>query len=556
MSTVNTPPGAASYPLRIDGELDPNTSRALWLVKWLLAIPHYVVLAFLGIAFSFLTFLAFFAILFTGRYPRVIFDFNVGVLRWGWRVTFYAYGVLGTDRYPPFSLHDVPDYPAHLDVDYPERLSRGLVLVKWWLLAIPHFLVLSAILGGATLAVGDDMGASSWSPGLLPVLVLVAAICLLFTKRYPPRLFDLVVGLERWSTRVTAYVTLMTDRYPPFALDQGGRDPGTPGTPGTQPPAAGATAPGAPVTGTATPETPGQETAAQETRAAWSPPPASPGPAASTPPPAPELAAVPVPAPAPAPAQGPAPTPAPGSAAKTGWSAGRVVTMTIGATLVAVSLWFLAAATVVGVVDVGAKDRDGYFMSDAEQLSTQTSAIISRSVDLHEGWSGDDLPDLLTGDVRVTAEPGSGTELFLGLARTRDVEAYLAGVDHVVLTDLDDDGRPEYRTRTGSGTGVTPPGDQDFWTVQDSGTGKLSVDWRPTEGEWTYVVMNADGSPDVRSDVAVGAELPIIGGLAAVLAVTGLVLLLIGLVLVVIALRSASKHRRKMASATPPSGRG
>ena len=202
------------YPLRLEGRLEEPLSRWLWLVKWLLLIPHFVVLVFLWIAFFFVTVVAFFAILFTRRYPRGLFDFNVGVLRWSWRVSFYGYRALGTDRYPPFSLREQPGDVATLQVDYPEKLSRGLVLVKWWLLAIPHYVVVAILAGGAHMGSG----------GLILLLVIVAGVILLFTRRYPRELFDLVVGFDRWVFRVVAYAALMTDRYPPFRLDQGGTE--------------------------------------------------------------------------------------------------------------------------------------------------------------------------------------------------------------------------------------------------------------------------------------------------------------------------------------------
>ncbi|MFB7373073.1 DUF4389 domain-containing protein [Streptomyces sp. NPDC056222] len=207
-----------SYPpVTVTARLDTPLSRWLWLVKWLLVIPHWIVLIFLWIAFLIVTVIAFFAILFTERYPRPLFDFNLGVLRWSWRVSYYSYSALGTDRYPPFSLGPEPDYPARLDIAYPERLSRGLVLVKWWLLAIPHYLVIAIFAGG--------MRASWWSGGLITLLTLFAAIALAFTGRYPRDLFVLVVGLNRWVLRVAAYAGLMTDAYPPFRLDQGGEEP-------------------------------------------------------------------------------------------------------------------------------------------------------------------------------------------------------------------------------------------------------------------------------------------------------------------------------------------
>jgi hypothetical protein len=215
------------YPLQIEGELDRHLSRWLWLVKWLLVIPHVIVLVFLWIAFIALWLVALVAILFTGRYPRAIFDFNVGVLRWSWRVGFYSYSALGTDRYPPFTLADVPDYPARLDVEYPQELSRGLALVKWWLLALPHYLIVGVFAGGAWAGVNaaSDSGAWTSGGGLIGLLVCIAGIVLLFTGRYPQAIFDFLMGMNRWVYRVAAYAALMTDTYPPFRLDMGDHEP-------------------------------------------------------------------------------------------------------------------------------------------------------------------------------------------------------------------------------------------------------------------------------------------------------------------------------------------
>jgi hypothetical protein len=194
-----------TYPVTLRGELTTPLSRWLWLVKLLLIVPHIIVLCFLGFVSCFLTLYAFFSILFSGKYPKGVFDFNVGVMRWGWRVGFYSCSALGTDKYPPFSLDPDPNYPADLDVQYPEKLVNWKVLVKWFL-AIPHLFIVGIFNGGRCL-------------GLIGVLVIINAVVLLFTGNMIDDIFKLVIGLNRWSNRVFAYVFLMRDEYPPFRLD-------------------------------------------------------------------------------------------------------------------------------------------------------------------------------------------------------------------------------------------------------------------------------------------------------------------------------------------------
>jgi hypothetical protein len=196
MSAEATVAAAPGYPLRFDVEYPEGLSRWLIFVKWLLAIPHFIILWALTYAAEVVTFIAFFAILFTRRYPRGLFDFVVNVNRWSTNVL--AYTGLFRDEYPPFSW-EPGQYAVTYEVDYPEELNRWLPLIKW-LLAIPHVIVLLFLFIAASVA---------W---------VIAWFAILFTGRFPRGLFDFIVGVLRWQYRVNAYAYLMRDEYPPFSL--------------------------------------------------------------------------------------------------------------------------------------------------------------------------------------------------------------------------------------------------------------------------------------------------------------------------------------------------
>lgn len=194
------PPQPASYPVRVEAERQDEYVRFLPLIKWLLAFPHFIVLAVLFIGVLFVHLIAFFAVIFTRTYPRGLFDYVVGVYRWGWRVT--AYVQFLRDEYPPFSLADDPDYPAHLDIDYPENgIDRWRPLVSW-LLIIPFVIVVWLIMIIARVA------------------TFIALLTILFTKEIPSGIFHFIVVAQRWGMRGVAYGMFMTDRYPPFDFDE------------------------------------------------------------------------------------------------------------------------------------------------------------------------------------------------------------------------------------------------------------------------------------------------------------------------------------------------
>jgi len=468
-----------AYPVRVDGSLDGGLNRWLWLVKWVLVIPHLLILAFLWIAFVLLSIVAFFAIVFTGRYPRAIFDFNVGVLRWTWRVEFYAYGALGTDRYPPFTLADVPDYPAHLDVTYPEHLSRGLVLVKWWLLAIPHYIVVGFFVGGGTWLVTNAANDNTWTwgSGLVGLLVLVAAVVLLFTGRYPRPIFDLVLGMNRWTLRVAAYAALMVDQYPPFRLDMGGDDPGTtvlgppPGT--TQPAGPPSATPGA---------TPG-----------------------TTPPSAP-------------------------------WSAGRVITVVIGSLVALMSVAGLAVGGVMLWLDQTQRDSAGFVTSDRESVRTTAYALVSENMSIE---AGPGLPRRLIGDARVRVESANGGPVFVGVARSTDVRNYLNGVGYTTLQSFGP-GPTQYDDHAGTAPSTSPT-KLAIWRQQANGNGTQTIIWPVESGDWTIVVMSPEATAGVDVRMDVGATAPALDWLWIAVLTSAGAFFVLGVVAIVLAVPRAGR---------------
>ncbi len=202
--TAPTPPdqpvtaGLPAYPASATAEIQESYVRFLPLVKWLLLVPHYIALFFLAIGAAVVAFIAFFAVLFTGSYPRGLWDYMVGFYRWALRVA--AYLLLMTDRYPPFTLGETDDDNVILVAEYPEKVERWRPFVAW-LLVIPYAVVASLIFAVAQ------------------VCSILAFFTIIFTKRIPEGIFDIMRVALNWQTRASLYSYWMTVKYPPFNWD-------------------------------------------------------------------------------------------------------------------------------------------------------------------------------------------------------------------------------------------------------------------------------------------------------------------------------------------------
>ena len=476
-------------PVRLRARLDTPLSRWLWLVKWLLVLPHVVVLALLWVAFGVLSVVAFFAILITGRYPYAIFTFNLGVLRWTWRVAYYTYGALGTDRYPPFTLGEAPDYPATLDVAYPEHLSRGLVLVKWWLLALPHYLVLGFFLGGsyAGLPGGGRAGVERWLVGgeRRPDRPARAdRRCRAAVHRaVPARCLRSPAGAAPLGAASGCLRGADDRRLPTVPVDLGGADSAD-----------------LPLT-----DQPVTDQAVRGREGAGGAP--EPG--------------------APPPASGASPS-------ETGWTPGRVSAVVLGSLLIVTALGTAIGSGVLMAADRG-RSADGFVTTGPMSVSSAGYAVVLDPVDLQTGPGGPALGATL-GDVRVSATGSGASAVFVGIGPAADVEAYLTGVERSRLTGPQGRTGREITQVTPGGAPATPPAQQAFWAVATSGPGTQQVTWTAAEGRWTAVVMNADRSRPVAAELTAGVTAPILRGLWTGLGVGAAITLLAGALLVALAI--------------------
>ena len=210
------------------------------------------------------------------------------------------------------------------------------------------------------------------------------------------------------------------------------------------------------------------------------------------------------------------------------WTASRIAALAIGTLLVLVSLALLGAGGTALWADRTQRDG-GYVTTGVHRFSTSASALATESTELGSAGVGWLYSPTLLDEVRIRVTPTSpGPPLFVGIGPSTAVDRYLAGVNHTVITEFWD----ETVEAVAGGPPGSAPGTQDFWVASDSGPGARSVDWEPSDGSWTVVVMNADGRPGINVGADLGARMPAVLWIAIGILIAGAVLLTGGVLLV------------------------
>jgi hypothetical protein len=233
------------------------------------------------------------------------------------------------------------------------------------------------------------------------------------------------------------------------------------------------------------------------------------------------------------------------------WGAGRVIALVVGILVLLPALGLTIAGGLLLWADGPARNDDGFLYSSSDTFSTSGYAITSANIDLTQG--ADWLPvSSALGTAKIQVTGANGADVFAGIARVADTTDYLGSVDRSIVTDLGSGSAPAIRT--GAGAPATPPGEQDFWAAQTSGSGTQTLTWRPSAGNWTLVVMNTDASAGVSVDARLGATVPALGGLAWGVFIVGLGLLVIAVVVIVLAVRRRPAPAAPYGAGVPPAG--
>ena len=212
-----------------------------------------------------------------------------------------------------------------------------------------------------------------------------------------------------------------------------------------------------------------------------------------------------------------APQQPPGDSAPKG-GPGRTMGLVLSSGMLLVGVLVLIGGLAVIAAHAFVRDDDGFYTSGNEALESDSYAILSEDIDLSDG-AADWAPDEVLGDLRFRAEDEGGGEVFLGIARTSDLEGYLDGVARAEMTGFN--GNPRYDELPGRAP-EGPPDAESFWAAQSQGSGEQAVQWEAESGNWTAVVMNADGARGIAVEANAGVEIGWLIWVGVGLAIVGL----------------------------------